>query len=142
MREIKFRFWDKDEKEMIYGINEGLMRWKDTLKNGADELLNRYWFFPVMQYTGLKDKNGKEIWEGDIIEYEWTTESQKYKNKVLWDDVFAGFNPFVKYNDDEQMYVEEGTLEVIGNIYENPKMLGKKRVPETEIATVGKPDDA
>jgi len=61
-REIKFRAWRHD-KQMIYQ--------RDETSASAAEFFNRIWGQdPVMQYTGLKDKNGKEIYEGDVYREE------------------------------------------------------------------------
>lgn len=123
MREIKFRVWDKDDREMIYGIDECLMNW-DNLKRRVDRFLNMPSHIPVMQYTGLKDRDSKEIWEGDIIEYELTGyPKDKCKGKVFWDDERAGFDPFVDYDDDCNIHVDMETVKKIGNIYENPELL-------------------
>lgn len=116
MREINFRFWNTRNK-----------RWEDDpLKT------NPYYQNPFsnsdlipMQFTGLKDKNGKEIYEGDVlipsrmadsnIDY-YTMIGDKavpHKYEIEWDERCACFN----------MPPELINWEVIGNIYENPELL-------------------
>ena len=64
----------------------------------------------IGQYTGLKDKNGKKIFEGDIVESEYRI----FKSTVEWNDSFCGFFPFC--NTQTGIFADE--CEVIGNIYE------------------------
>jgi hypothetical protein len=85
-----------------------------TLDASLKALLER---FVVMQYTGLRDKNHKEIYEGDIIK-------SKLDNigKVIWKDSMAAFYIIFKQgNDLLEGWNRDG--EVIGNIYENPELL-------------------
>jgi len=112
MRAIKFRGWNKKEKKMyqmeIFSVN-----------NPGVEFL---------QFTGLIDKTGKEIYEGDIVTSTHADIVPSYTWTVSWKD--AGFYPF---NDaDEQGHGELRwygvrehleTFEIIGNIYENPELL-------------------
>ena len=132
MREIKFRAWDKVNKIMQYS---GII-WGDYDFPALSELNygdNIYNLSNLMQYTGLKDKNGKEIYDGDIIEaYEFI---QKPKMVVKFDEEMAGFIPFIwkqalEYQDYIGYFAHEDWCIVIGNIYENPELLD--RVEEVE----------
>jgi len=114
MKEIKFRALDKTCGEFT-NIEYLDIRFKN---NGEIEIFegdhivstNKTNDYELMQYTGLKDKNGKEIYEGDIIKH-----SYRVRNTVIkWDDKRAGWS-MGGYNND--------TVEVIGNIYENPELL-------------------
>ncbi|GAB7387413.1 YopX family protein [Bacillaceae bacterium] len=108
MREIKFRVWHKPSKTMF--------DWEkvknNTFRIVEDDQLS------VMQYTGLKDRNGKEIYEGDIV-------SDEYGNvaPIEWVQEIAQF--LVMYESEPQEIGEWCTnaFEVIGNIYENPELL-------------------
>ena len=75
----------------------------------------------LMQYTGLKDKNGKEIYDGDVVELETENSTQRWE--VCFYDGSFGFardDHFITFG-----YVNHGSdgIEVIGNIYENPNLL-------------------
>lgn len=123
MREFKFRAWDTEKQEMatvnFIGLNdyevgmedEECRRWRATYP----------YVCRLMQYTNLKDKNGKEIYEGDIL-------------KVKVDDGEA--NLYVKYTNGEYRVVNKGKwedslyaymyfgdVEVVGNIYENKDLI-------------------
>lgn len=125
-REIKFRIWCDLDKKMLY-TNEDI---KTFAKANNEDWFRVKWAdftdLHLLQYTGLKDKNGKEIYEGDIIKsgaglvYEvvWWDE------KVAWatKDKFGGYNmlwPEVKQWDE---------VEIISNIYENPKLIKNQDV--------------
>jgi uncharacterized phage protein (TIGR01671 family) len=152
MREIKFRAWDKTRQIMFvpigYSYIDGYLTCiseaKRTMQNDVTEHLDETWYedyreprysdgkseIILMQYTGLKDKNGKEIYEGDIVQsidwgqpkraramvifegYEWkTVPKNRGSHKTaydLWSQVWGKEGEFV---------------EVIGNIHENPELL-------------------
>jgi uncharacterized phage protein (TIGR01671 family) len=131
-REIKFRAWCKPENKMYYldninrvfvlsndlswDLGDASYEWEvdgakyhPTIKEKNDVL---------MQYTGLKDKNGKEIYENDILkahgivkwndkEYRWSAIDLSWNDKREWHDLDYLTSPF----------------EIIGNIYENPELL-------------------
>lgn len=113
-REIKFRVWNDYDKKMIH--------WNELLeKNLANIFTIPSYNKWLMQYIGLHDKNGKEIYEGDILK------------SIQWNDIYLvkqigiayylcrkgknGFNKITTWNNAEKS-------EVIGNIYDNPELLG------------------
>jgi len=75
----------------------------------------------ILRFTGLRDNNGKEICEGDIIEGLGC-----YKNAfhiVKWDKKLAGFSPFIHTDEDGDQTTNPCHYQVIGNIYENPELI-------------------
>lgn len=123
-REIKFRAWDKEGEEMfrvvgVYFPHEN-SKSEDIIVNGRGGTAN---IKPehLMQYTGLKDKNGVEIYEGDVIE------NNDKKWEVYWDEnCYWGIRMIVSENittGRNMICGEDIHSEIIGNIYENPELL-------------------
>lgn len=117
-REIKFRAWNEEEKKIMNPIDLSQAREHFDWLGIKD--------MPLMQYTGLKDKNGVEIYEGDITNFGVVG----YYTDLNWDgggSLHPGFffdGGEMNYNDG--FYNFTGTdecIEIIGNIYENPELL-------------------
>lgn len=128
MREIKFRAWQKHHRKMLPVKIIDFNRNTITVDYGEKTIPRFNTFdmenFELMQYTGLKDKYGTEIYEGDICncrEYECF-------GKIEWNEDNAGFYFYVAVEgggfDEECLYEYADELEVIGNIYDNPELLG------------------
>ena len=143
MREIKFRVWDTETSNMLYpwtaidrghhsfGVSpDGLLYYNLQSGWGSRE---------IMQYTGLKDKNGKEIYEGDIIKRTFIISKGNKYHDDRDDDMVESNNWGVKYllnqetltsqfylssiNGKEFVFYEKVINEIIGNIHENPELL-------------------
>jgi hypothetical protein len=116
-REIKFRAWSKDENKML---EPETLRFLVNLRPRSDEFSGKEW----MQFTGLKDKNGKEIYEGDLLR-----DSRGQVGQALWHRnsyivEWQTRNNFDGHRDTERMLDDcFGYGEVIGNIYENQELL-------------------
>lgn len=119
MREIKFRAWDQNLKK--FNDDHGAY---DTEGIELNELIRFYQAknFVLMQYTGLKDKNGKEIYEGDILEGFVDVSGERRLYVVSYNTEYAGFHPFIECDYEAATYYVE-PLEIIGNIYENEDLL-------------------
>jgi uncharacterized phage protein (TIGR01671 family) len=86
----------------------------------------------VGQFTGLTDKNGTKIFEGDIVDAsdEWWDAYGPAGHSspflvVEFDEGFCGFTPFVNYDCDCGVYISPGGCEIIGNIHDNPELIEK-----------------
>jgi YopX protein len=116
-REIKFRVWDKYEGyfNSEYSING--MYVYGYCEGGQIPTEEQHKLI-FMQFTGLKDKNGKEIYEGDVLRNTWNHRTFV----VEWDE---GEYPFQSDADStaNEWNVKYGGCEVIGNIYQNPELL-------------------
>lgn len=116
MREIKFRAWDLGTKKMVdhNGLLCNVIPGKEMRRDydpfNNDELL------VIMQFTGLLDRNGQKIWEGDIIRYT-NNDGMTRVGVVDWLDDEACF-----YLNSLPLWEQAGK-EVVGNIYEHPEMM-------------------
>ena len=143
-REIKFRAWNKSKKEWIEDFSfVGGDWWIDEYKNDSLENKRPFENSELMQYTGLKDKNGKEIYEGDIVIHGNNTGVPKRQYIIEWKDgMFICQYPPKDETDYEMSYVDDkdnhkalrsyasfngAIIEVIGNIYENSEELKNNR---------------
>ena len=132
MRQIKFQIYWIAGHEMLYDTNNDL-EFRDKENYWITDLsdaINQPERYKVRQYTGLKDKNGTEIYDGDYIRYSMRTINGSIYTHVC--RVFqheSGTWRIEGYHEDNHSYETKGTVyaahlicEVIGNIYENPEL--------------------
>jgi uncharacterized phage protein (TIGR01671 family) len=121
MREFTFRAWLNPEKKMYIGFDwdscdyDGWVEFNDGQLMSRIDLRNNC---EIMQFTGLKDKNGRDIFEGDIVRYEHSNPTgwQEYIRVVTWNEKAAAFEV-------PTAGIFTRNIEVIGNIYENPELV-------------------
>ncbi len=126
MREIKFRAWDKTRRQMIISTNNhyisfsGRLFWQFVFDT-FDPLDMQD--FELMQFTGLKDSKGVDIYEGDIVSYDFM---ESHSNcEVMWSEQGVRFGlrdkgDTIIYNVTAEDVAKRA--EIIGNIYENPDL--------------------
>lgn len=130
MREIAFRVWDIKNKRMNnggfwVGAGNGLIALvQDVNEDVFSGVLQREKDFILMQFTGLKDKNSKEIYEGDVLQYTWYEDKGQYgvthdEQMVITFD--AGSFSIGRLTDAYQFDPTDWL--VVGNIHENPELI-------------------
>lgn len=150
-RVIKFRAWDPDREKMMYPMvlnwwqDEGTPAFKSEFVDceAPHECTSKYLYeVEMMQYTGLRDKNGKEIYEGDILRQVYRAETGSYDDRMSFEGHHIGSvvitaskgvcmkNPLcysIETDETNRSNQYKGVAgyrcEVIGNIYENPELL-------------------
>lgn len=111
---LKFRAWYEGDEEMLYADNHWLAAQMFAQRHDEE--------FPIMQFTGLHDKNGKGIYEGDIVRC-----VNGHIGEIEWEAHDCCFNvtDYYRASDDypTMAFMEGQPFEVVGNIYENPELL-------------------
>lgn len=121
MRKIKFRAWDKIDKQMFDDFH---LDCEENLSYIADGGCSDIGKHPLMQFTGLHDKNRNEIYEGDIL---------RVNCRFNREDKFTGIVNFtngawhIGYSDLYCFHVQPYDIEIIGNIYESPELFENKQ---------------
>lgn len=133
MRKLKFRAWEKELEEMIPVYNISF----------TDKMINKYgvWRFfdevELMQYTGIKDKNGKEIYELDILRCCNPETDSTFDALVYFDEPLLSYSLRDKFGDTYYLTSYSSDGEVVGNMFESPFQSSKIGFEKRGINTKG-----
>ena len=127
MHEIKFRAWDGEKMDydpVCCTDGPEITKLNSNIQSMCEEW-HRPKYLALMQYTGLKDKNGKEIYEGDILRYQKeTTQKNKIKGYVVFDkSAFRVKHTLPGFKECVDLWNMYKSVIVTGNIHENPELL-------------------
>ena len=125
-REIKFRAWDKINEKIVKISSLSLENKEIAVKENGTYHFFRMQNLELMQYTGLNDKNGKEIYEGDILFFR--DENMKYI--VVWQDTaFIIKSIEIRKYSEKMCWLDDTEIccEIVGNIYENKNLLEENK---------------
>ena len=136
MRKIKLRAWDEESQKIYYVVTldtESVYGKCEVpiLRVITGKMLDEYqpeyktvYDYTLMQYTGLKDKNGVEIYEGDIVENTTQTVYLGDKYEVVWNKNYAGYQLMSNgFTSNIPLIQNFMSYKVIGNIFENPELI-------------------
>ena len=115
-RKIEFRAWNVHYEKMYNWGNVG----KGVFDNDD---------YVIMQFTGLTDKNGVKIFEGDVVKV--PTEWNSLIGVVEYNDYLASFNAWLQNRKEGCFLITDEDIEVIGNIFENPELIGAQNAKTT-----------
>lgn len=129
MREILFRAWDRNTNKMLYVSDN---QWTETIGKMLDSFEDE----DLMQWTGLKDKKGKEIYEGDIIKISYGTVNFENKKEIVTDVYFEKAAFRYRHKDGSGSVLDFNSVkivrgyecitqdvEIIGNRFQNPELI-------------------
>lgn len=132
-RDLTFRVWNDKTKEWIYGPHkidalDGVNLFGETIMFGEllrGILIEDYNHCIPLQFTGLRDKKGIKIYEGDVVKFKWLNpaeEVEETQGEVFWDEKMAMFcfDKSFNFSMNDSCFIEE-TMEVVGDIFEGAR---------------------
>lgn len=122
MKEYKFRAWDS--------LAEKMYSWTELLNQNLKNIFTipEQCGYHLMQYTGLTDKNGKEIYEGDIVKFRFKDDRKEFPDLIGYIEYQTTFTAFRIMSNQGSFKIditEIKFIEVIGNVYDNKNLLEK-----------------